>query len=296
MASQKKTEKATKIKKKRWYSIIAPKMFRSAFLGETYIAEPKLAMGKTITKNLMDLTNDVKKQNINIKFAVDNIEGDKAHTKLIGFNMINSSIKRLTRRRSNKIELSFVCQTSDNIKVRVKPLMFTRSITKSSVNSTLNKAVTEQLTRAISKMSFESLVNDLINHRIQSHFWKSLKKVYPLRNFEIKSMAIEKEKKPMEGQTAKAVKEKADSKPETKAEEKKEEIKKETKQPKKEAEEISETQNVSDDAQKASLSDKPKEEKKPETAEKKEEKVKEEKKAEEKKEVKEEKPKESKEK
>jgi len=259
MAEQKKAEKTTKIRKKKWYSIIAPKMFRNAFLGETYITEPKLALNKTITKNLMDLTNDVKKQNMNIKFVIDHVEGDKAHTKMIGFNMINSSIKRLTRRRSNKIEMSFVCETSDNIKVRVKPLMFTRSITKSSVNSTLNKAVTEQLTRAISKMSFESLVNDLINHKIQSYFWKSLKKVYPLRNFEIKSMAIEKEKKPMEGQTAKAIKEKAGSRAETKAEEEKKERKEETKQPKKEAEK-----------------EKPKEEKKPETEEKKEEKPKEE--------------------
>ena len=260
MAEQKKQEKATKIKKKKWYSIIAPKMFRNVFLGETYLTEPKLALDKTITKNLMDLTNDVKKQNMNLKFAIDHVEGDKAHTKMIGFNMINSSVKRLTRRGSNKIELSFVCETSDNIKVRLKPLMFTRSITKSSVNSTLNNAVTEKLTRAISKMSFESLVNDLINHKIQSYFWKSLKKIYPLRNFEIRSMAIEKEKKPMEEQKAKAIKEKAESKAETKAEEEKKEEKEETKQPKKEVEDTRENQRFSV-SRKSTISVKPKESK-----------------------------------
>ena len=228
MATKKKTEKATKIKKKIWCPIIAPKLFKNVFLGETYITEPKLALNKTITKNLMDLTKDVKKQNMNIKFVVDRVEGGKAHTKVVGFKMISSSIKRLTRRRSDKIELSFVCKTSDNKKVRIKPLLFTRSLTRSSVTKTLNKATTEQLTKAISKTSFDDLLNDLISHRVQSHFWKSLKTVYPLRNFEIKSMELEKEKKPMEElENVKVVEEKKEAEPEKKEAGKKEETKEE---------------------------------------------------------------------
>ena len=237
MATKKKTEKATKIKKKIWCPIIAPKLFKNVFLGETYITEPKLALNKTITKNLMDLTKDVKKQNMNIKFVVDRVEGGKAHTKVVGFKMISSSIKRLTRRRSDKIELSFVCKTSDNKKVRIKPLLFTRSLTTSSVTKNLNKTTTEQLTKAISKTSFEDLLNDLIAHRVQSHFWKSLKTVYPLRNFEIKSMEIEKDKKPMEEKKVEAVKEKKEAEPEKKETEKKEETKEEEKVEEKEVKE-----------------------------------------------------------
>jgi len=245
MVIQKKTEKATKIKKKKWYSIIAPKVFRNVVLGETLITEPKLALNKPITQNLMSLTNDIKKQNININLIVDKVEGDKAYTKLIGYKMIPASIRRLTRRRSIKIELSFVCKTSDNKKVRIKPLIFTRSITKGSITNKINKTTVESLTRAINKMTFDNLVTDLINHRLQSSFKDRLRKIYPLRSFEIKSMEIEKEKKPVEEKKVKVeekkeepkVKEekktKKDKKPEEKeVEEKKEEPKKEEKEEK----------------------------------------------------------------
>ena len=232
MAEQKKKEKATKIKKKNWHTILAPKIFRNVVLGETLIAESKSALNKTITQNLTNLTYDIKKQNVNIKFIVDKVEGNKAYTSIIGYSMIPASIKRLTRRRSKKIELSFVCTTSDNKKIRVKPLIFARSLTKGSVTSKLNKTIIEYLTRTISKMTFDNLINDLINHKLQSSLRERLKKIYPLRIVEIKSMEIEKEKKPLEEKKVEKIEEKKEIKEEKV--EKKEEVKEKPKVEKKE--------------------------------------------------------------
>ena len=265
MAIQKKTEKATKIKKKKWYSIIAPKIFRNVVLGETLITESKLALNKPITQNLMRLTNDIKKQNININLIVNKVEGDKVYTTLIGYNMIPASIRRLTRRGSIKMELSFVCKTLDNKKVRIKPLIFTRSITKGSITNKINTTTVESLTRAINKMTFDNLVSDLINHRLQSSFKDRLRKIYPLRTFEIKSMEIEKEKKPMEEKKKlEDVKEKVEEKKETKAE-KKEEKKKEVKK----AEEKVEEAEVKEEKIEEVKEEKPKEEPKKEVKEEK---------------------------
>ena len=52
-----------KVIKKEWYPILAPKIFQNTVLGETYVYEPEQMVGKGITKNLMNLTNDVKRQN-----------------------------------------------------------------------------------------------------------------------------------------------------------------------------------------------------------------------------------------
>lgn len=255
MAAPKKAEKATKIKKKEWYSLIAPKLFRNVPLGQTLITEVKLALGKTITANLMNLINDVKKQNINIIFEVDKIEGKNAMTRVIGFKLVPTSIKRLTRRRSQKIELSFIAMTSDNQRVRVKPIIFARSATKSSVNRTLHKNIIDTIKKAIVKMTFEQLVTDLINHNFQRTLSQKLKRTYPIRIAEVKYMKIEKEKKPGEEDKVEVVvetpaeepkkeepKEKKEEKPkEPKKEEKKPEVKEEKKpeakepEPKKEA-------------------------------------------------------------
>ena len=76
-----------KVIKKEWYPILAPKIFQNAVLGETHVYEPGQMVGKSVTKNLMSLTNDVKRQNINIDFEVVNVQNNKAFTDITGYYM-----------------------------------------------------------------------------------------------------------------------------------------------------------------------------------------------------------------
>ncbi|MBI3035503.1 hypothetical protein HYY71_04210 [Candidatus Woesearchaeota archaeon] len=107
-------EQVAKLKKKQWYPIIAPKQFDNVVLGETLVYEPGLMLGKTLSHSLMNLTNDMKRQNVNIHFKVVEIEGDKAKTSIIGYQIIPSSVKRFVRRASEKMDISFACETADN--------------------------------------------------------------------------------------------------------------------------------------------------------------------------------------
>ena len=116
-------EQSTKIKKKVWYQISAPKQFEYTIIGETPVYDPSEMMGKTLSHSLMNLLNDPKKQNVSINFKVTQVDGNKAMTQIIGFKIANSSLKRFVRRNSEKIDLSFSCETSDNVTIRVKPLL-----------------------------------------------------------------------------------------------------------------------------------------------------------------------------
>lgn len=185
----------TKIKKKHWYPLIAPSIFRNAVLGETTVYDENAMMGKTVTQNLMSLTGDIKKQNTNIEFIVTKVDNGKAFTDIIGYYLIPASIKRLTRRRSEKIELSFTCETSDGKHIRIKPLIFAISNTKSSVRHHIRRSVTDFLVRTIKKMTYNDLIKDLIDFKIQKTLRDSIKKIYPVRICQIKSIYIEKEKK-----------------------------------------------------------------------------------------------------
>ena len=73
-------EQVAKLKKKQWYNIIAPKQFDNAVIGETLVYEPGAMLGKTLSHSLMNLTNDTKRQNINIHFKVVEIDGDSHST------------------------------------------------------------------------------------------------------------------------------------------------------------------------------------------------------------------------
>lgn len=191
-------EKTIKAKKKRWYQIVGPRLFKEAVLGETYVDDLGSMLGKTLKINLMGLTNDMKQQNVNIKFQISEIRGDKACTNVIGYEVIPATIRRLIRRGKKRMDISFACETSDKVKIRIKPLLITKKTMKSSVNSALRKSITEYLTQNIKKMNYENLVSNLVAHRLQLSLRDHIKKIYPLRICEIREMLIVKEVAPEE--------------------------------------------------------------------------------------------------
>ena len=180
----------TKVLKKEWYPILAPKIFHNTVLGETHVYEPQQMIGKGVTANLMNLTNDVKRQNINLNFEVFDVQNGKAFTKVIGYYMVQSSIKRMIRRNINKISMSFLCKTSDNKHLQIKPLLITRSATTNSVATKIRRNTQDFVIRYVSSVSYDNLLNDMINHKLQISLKRTMSKIYPLRVCEIGAMKI----------------------------------------------------------------------------------------------------------
>ncbi len=191
-------EQVAKLKKKQWYPIIAPKLFGSGVLGETIVYEPGQALGKTLSQSLMNLTNDVKRQNINIHFKVTEIEGNTAKTGIVGYEIVHSSVKRFVRKNSEKIDLSFTCDTADSVFLRVKPLIVTRGSIKDSIGAKIRHNAIGFLTKSIKKMTYEELLNELIGHKLQSMMKAELNKIYPLKICEIRYLGIEEREKQQE--------------------------------------------------------------------------------------------------
>jgi small subunit ribosomal protein S3Ae len=179
-----------KVIKKEWYPVLAPKIFGNMVLGETYVYEPEQMVGKRMTKNLMSLTNDIKRQNISINFKVANVQNGKALTDVIGYYMVQSSVRRLIRRNIEKIDMSFLCKTSDNKNLQIKPLLVTRSATTGSVATKIRRNAQDFLVKYISSISYDNLLNDMITHKMQNFLRKDMNKIYPLRVCEIRSMEI----------------------------------------------------------------------------------------------------------
>lgn len=208
-------EQVAKLKKKQWYPIIAPKQFDNIVLGETPVYDPKAMIGKTLSCSLMNLINDVRRQNISIHFKVVDVDGGKAKTSIIGYQIVPSTVKRFVRRSSEKIDISFTCETADNVFLRVKPLIVTKSDVKGSVAAKLRGSVINFLIKSIKKMTYEEVLNDLMSHKMQSAMRDALHKIYPLKICEIRYAGIESREKKEEPKELKGVKE--ESKEEVKA-------------------------------------------------------------------------------
>ncbi len=176
--------------KKTWHQIIAPKMFREMVLGETLVYEPKEMLGKRVVQNLMNLTQDVKRQNVAVTFEVTEIKENKGVGSVVSFTMIPSSIKRLVRRRSDRVDISFACETADGLVVRIKPILVTRGNTTSVILRKLHHYAADYALKAVKRVTYEGLLNDLISFKFQSEMRQKLAKIYPLKSCEVRSLVV----------------------------------------------------------------------------------------------------------
>jgi len=202
--AEEKSKEGAKVKKQKWVQILAPKSFNNEIIGEIYTSEIKSLIGRVVTVNLMTLSKDIKNQNANLRFVITHAEGGKGITELDGYYLIPASVRRLVRRGKKRIDLSFTCKTSDNKNVRIKPLIIPRTKVKSSVSAELRRAIISYCLEQLSKMTFENVIRELINSRLQKALKDSLKKIYPVRILEVSAFYIEKEKKPFEEKKAEA--------------------------------------------------------------------------------------------
>jgi len=184
-------DQVSKLKKKQWYNIFAPQQFENTVIGETLVADPQAMLGKTLSHNLMNLTGDPKRQNINIRFKVVEVEGDKGKTAIIGYEIIPSSVKRFVRRNSEKMDLSFACETADNISLRVKPLVITKADVKGSIAAKMRNSIVQHLIKTIKKMNYNDVLNEVITHKMQASVKEIFNKMYPLKVCEIRYLGIE---------------------------------------------------------------------------------------------------------
>lgn len=190
-----KAQSQVKKKKKIWIQINAPKLFGNKKIGETHVYAAENAVGKRIEQNLMTLTGEMKKQNITIKFNIDRMVGNVAQTTLISYKMVPSFIKRLVRRRRDKIEFSKVFLTKDKQKVRIKPLIITASRTRGSTQTAIIKKAMALMSVQVSKITFDTLVEDVISYRFQGYVKNNLKNLHPLKSCEIRELKLDNKSK-----------------------------------------------------------------------------------------------------
>ena len=168
------------LKKKKWVQIVAPRELDNINLGETPSFNPPDIKGRTIWVNLMQITNDPRKQNISLKLKMKEVKEDKVDTETVGYEISSSYIKRIVRVGRNKVEDSFLCTTKDNVKIRIKPILITIHNTKNSVISSLRREARKRLEKTVSEYDFHELISAVLGGRIQKELRVSLTKIYPL--------------------------------------------------------------------------------------------------------------------
>ena len=164
----------------------------------------------------IDLTNTLKGKGLEIKFIVEEVNGNLT-TKPKQAYLQGFYIRRMLRKGTDYVEDSFLTESKDH-RIRVKPLMITRMRVSRKVLKGLRIKSREEISKYVKNKTFETIVKDVMDGSLQKQLLPPLKKIYPLGLCEIRFIGIEelKEHEKYEQEGEKKRKEKEESQEEVK--------------------------------------------------------------------------------
>ena len=185
-------KQTVKLVKKKWYDVVTTGHFDNVKVGETLLDDANKLIGKPVAVNLMNLTGNFKQNQITLDYRVTAIEGDKGLAEFRAYRLSPSFIKRIVRRRSTRIDHSFIVKTADDQLLRIKPMIIARNQVSTQLKNEIRKAATISLIRTINAMRTEEVLAHLLNLTIQRDLKKELSPFCPIKLIEIR--VIEKVK------------------------------------------------------------------------------------------------------
>jgi len=181
---------AKKSKGKKWYTILAPKMFGHVEIGQTSTEDPDLLVGRKVDVSLMTLINDFKKYYMKFRFKIVSVDDNNAHTELDGSECLNDYVSRIVLRYSRRIDTVQDLVTKDGVKIRVKCLAIIRGRVKSSIKNNVRNVVREIVKNDVEGVTLEGFVRAIVSDSIKRNVLREARKVYPVKSFEIRKTEV----------------------------------------------------------------------------------------------------------
>lgn len=194
MAEKKSRAAARKIKDKWkakvWYNLLAPEMFNKQPLGETPTDEPGKLVGRITEVTVQDLTGDFSKMHIKLAFRVDRIQGQDALTQFVGHDMTSDYIRRLTRRKRTRTDLTVDVVTKDGWNVRVKPMAITDRRIQSSKQRVIRAIMAKIVANVAAKQSIGEFVKGIISGDLAKTISLGCKPIHPVSRVEVRKSEV----------------------------------------------------------------------------------------------------------
>ena len=194
MAEKKSRAAARKIKDKWkakvWYNLLAPEMFNKQALGETPTDEPGKLVGRITEVTVQDLTGDFSKMHIKLAFRVSQVQGQDALTQFVGHDMTSDYIRRLTRRKRTRTDLTVDVVTKDGWNVRVKPMAITDRRIQTAKQRVIRTIMTKTVTDVAAKQSIGEFVKGIISGDLAKTIALACKPIHPVSRVEVRKSEV----------------------------------------------------------------------------------------------------------
>jgi len=178
---------------KNWYTILAPTLFRERELCEIPATDPKYLKGRKIEMGLEELTGDYKKFSrfpASMKLKVTEVTGNKAKTVFGGYEVSKDLIFRVTRKRTQKVDMTEEYKTKDGWEIQITGLIVLNRNVYTSIQKSVRKLMNERFKEMVANNTMDDFLKDLLNKVSTSQMKKEASKIYPVRIAEITKIEV----------------------------------------------------------------------------------------------------------
>ena len=187
MAKERGQRKAKdKWKEKSWYTIVAPDYFSGKELTMGIGSSPESMIGRKVEIPVSDLTGNFKKSNARMIFQITSCQGNRCETEFMGHTLSDDYIRRMVRRRKERLDIVKSFTTSTGEEVTVKLVIVTDGKLTGSKTVEIRNEVERFLSGKISGMSYGDFSKYVINEEIYGDIVNAAKDIYPIRKLEIR--------------------------------------------------------------------------------------------------------------
>ena len=179
-----------KWKLKKWFTILAPKVFGEVTLGSTPAYDITQTLNRKVETTLYDLTGDFNLVYVHLYFKIVGYEGDRLITRFAGHELSRDYIRSLIRRKSSKINSIVDVTTQDGYIIRVKGLALTTYRAHRSQKTAIRKIMSDIVIKKATESTFDQFVQDIVFGKIANEIFQEAKKIYPLRKVEIEKTKV----------------------------------------------------------------------------------------------------------
>jgi len=188
MAKKVITQKSrVSVVKKRWYSLQAPKVFNDFIFGETVAQEPESLVGRSVRTNLSTVLKGGKRQSMEARFRVVEVKGNICITELVSLEILPPNVKRIVKRAKKRVDDSFIVETKDNVKVRLKPMLLVKDNVQHGILTALRAKCHVYFENVAKDLTFNELTNKIVLGELYRDLKMDLKKIYPVSLVEMRA-------------------------------------------------------------------------------------------------------------
>ncbi|WP_457554413.1 30S ribosomal protein S3ae [Candidatus Pyrohabitans sp.] len=177
-------------KTKRWYDILAPKMFGEVKVGETIASSPEQLIGRVIETTMKEISGDFTKQHIKLRFQIVDVRGSNAYTRFKGQSLSREYMRSQIRRKSTRVEGIVDVTTKDGHRLRIRVIALAFGRAQTSQERAIRRILVDMIREAAESRDLDAFVQEVVAGKISAGMYREASRIYPLKRVEVRKIKV----------------------------------------------------------------------------------------------------------